>query len=72
MTFIDNNTLKYISDYSKTVRDGIPFSPSQHSTIDNKTLHQIDILKKYVGKFDATEWRRLGLKFYKRSQFELA
>jgi len=29
-------------------------------------------LKQYVSKADKSEWKKLGIKFYKRSQFELA
>jgi hypothetical protein len=72
MTFIDDRTLQYISDYSKSITSGKPFNRDEYSITDNQTLLQIDILKKYVGKFDTAEWRRLGLKFYKRNQFELA
>ena len=77
-TFIGNETLVHLSEYirkSKQAKiDGVLFCKDEFldKKIDNSILVQIDQLKTYVSKTDPSEWKKLGYKFFKRNQYELA
>jgi tetratricopeptide (TPR) repeat protein len=63
VTFIDKTTISQLSDFDST---------QNTQNLPKNLKSQIKKLKQYIGQTDQTEWKKLGIKFFKRSQYTQA
>jgi histidyl-tRNA synthetase len=63
VTFIDKTTVSQLSDFYLT---------QNTQNLPKNLKSQIQKLRQYIGQTDKTEWKKLGIKFFKRSQYTQA